>query len=60
MPSRAAEAAITESPATILSRAMADTKRHFLGLNPKAGAARAMRATANLLSIKCIQQRNSG
>lgn len=25
--------AITESPATILSRAMADTKRHFLGLN---------------------------
>lgn len=52
------------------------TKRHFLGLNPeraRLGRApihsrvsrvrekeRAMRATANLLSIKCIQQRNSG
>jgi len=59
-------AAITESTdddtlATVTSAGETPFSRT---LNPERGRererARAMRATGNLLSIKCIQQRNSG
>lgn len=62
--------AITESP-TRYTSPRTPYETHFLGLNPevavgggkdceRAPPTRAVRATANLLSIKCIQQRNSG